>query len=245
MRMQQVLAILALFGGASAWAPASKAPIRSLRLRAVEGAEAPVVGKDGFPVAAMDVFVGNLCYGTDEEYLAAIARSVRGPDGGYLDAEILQVIVMRNATTAKERGFGFVKVADAEQARHLADGLDGEEVDGRVLNANVKPSKKGEWVEKPPVDTDTLDDGGLLADLGGLADVFAVQTYGLDFIRNACKKAGIKAGGNLDQCAARVWKLKGLTEAQYKDPALGLVPTRGGRRNAFAGPRGGKAGGRR
>merc|ERR1719183_3509299 len=170
---------------AAAWTSPRPRVSSPVALRAAAGPGA------AYPEAATDVFVGNLRYGTDEDYLEAIVRSVRGPDGGYLDADVLAVTVMRNETTGDERGFGFVKVGDARQAADLADGLDGEEIDGRVLNANVKEPRKRPWVERTPVDPATLDDGGLLAALDDVADVFAIQEYGLDAIRNACKKAGI------------------------------------------------------
>ena len=115
----------------------------------------------------------------------------------------------------------------------VADGLDGEEFDGRVLNSNVKyPKGKKRWVEKEAVDPATLDDGGLLESLDSLEDVYAVQSFDLQYLRNACKKVGIKAGGDMEQCSARLWKIKGLSPDVYLDPSFGLMPTRGGKRNA-------------
>ena len=101
-----------------------------------------------------------------------------------------------------------------------------------MLNSNVKEPKRKKWVEKPPVDPATLDDGGLFSALDSLEDVFAIQEYGLEKIRNACKKARIKAGGDLEQCTARLLKIQGLKPEVYLDPAFGLIPTRNNRRNA-------------
>ena len=82
------------------------------------------------------------------------------------------------------------------------------------------------------VDPATLDDGGLFEALDTLPDKFAIQEYGLEKIRNACKKARIKAGGDLEQCTARLMKIQGLKPELYLDPAFGLIPTRNNRRNA-------------
>ena len=222
---QQTLLALACLAAASAFAPTALSGRRLGALRAQ--------GDDQYPATATDVFVGNLRYGTDEDLLEAYVKSLRGPDGGYLDAEVLKVTVPRDEETGKERGYAFVKVLNAEQAAGVADGLDGEEFDGRVLNSNVKyPKGKKRWVEKEAVDPATLDDGGLLASLDSLEDVYAVQSFDLRYLRNACKKVGIKAGGDMEQCSARLWKIKGLSPDVYLDPSFGLVPTRGGKRNA-------------
>ena len=100
------------------------------------------------------------------------------------------------------------------------------------MNSNVKESRKKKWVERPAVDPATLDDGGLFEALDALPDKFAIQEYGLEKIRNACKKARIKAGGDLEQCTARLLKIQGLKPEVYLDPAFGLIPTRNNRRNA-------------
>ena len=119
-----------------------------------------------------------------------------------------------------------------DEMRLMAAVLDGFEYRGRVLNSNVKESRKKKWVERPAVDPATLDDGGLFEALDTLPDKFAIQEYGLEKIRNACKKARIKAGGDLEQCTARLLKIRGLKPEVYLDPAFGLIPTRNNRRNA-------------
>ena len=223
--MQALVALCLCVAGASAFAPASQAPRRACGLRAMDD--------DAFPATATDVFVGNLRYGTEEPVVEAYVKSLRGPDGGYLDPEVLRVLIPRDEETGKERGYAFVKVLNAEQAASVADGLDGAEFDGRVLNSNVKyPRGKKKWVEKAPVDPSTLDDGGILEKLDSFEEIFEVQSYDLQFMRNACKKVGIKAGGDMEQCSKRLWQIRGLSPEVYLDPAFGLVPTRGGKRNS-------------
>ena len=82
------------------------------------------------------------------------------------------------------------------------------------------------------MDPSTLDDGGILEKLDSFEEIFEVQSYDLQFMRNACKKVGIKAGGDMEQCSKRLWQIRGLSPEVYLDPAFGLVPTRGGKRNS-------------
>jgi len=191
-----------------------------------------MLSDDVFPSTATDVFVGNMPYGMSDDYVKDLCYTVRKEDGSPVNPEILRVTVPRDEETGKDRGLAFIKVLDATQAADLAAGLNGFEYSGRVLNSNVKESKKG-WVERPEVDPATLDDGGLFEALDTLEDKFAIQEYGLEKIRNACKKARIKAGGDLEQCSARLLKIKGLKPEVYLDPAFGLIPTRNNRRNTY------------
>mmetsp|Transcript_13383 Transcript_13383/g.41405 ORF Transcript_13383/g.41405 Transcript_13383/m.41405 type:complete len:174 (-) Transcript_13383:85-606(-) len=171
-----------------------------------------------------------------DDYVEALVLSLRNDEGGMLNAEVLRVTVPRDQETGKDKGIAFVKVIDAAQAGDVAEGLDGLEFEGRVLNSNVKERRGGgkpKWTPPPPVDVETLDDGGLLAQLDGLSDRFAIQQFGLEQARNACKKAGIKAGGDLEQVTDRLLKIQGVKPEVYLDPAMGLVPTRAGKRNAW------------
>jgi RNA recognition motif-containing protein len=191
-----------------------------------------ILSDDVFPSTATDVFVGNMPYGMSDDYVKDLVYTVRKDDGSPVNPEVLRVTVPRDEETGKDRGLAFVKVLDATQAADLSAALDGFEYRGRVLNSNVKESRKKKWVERPAVDPATLDDGGLFEALDTLPDKFAIQEYGLEKIRNACKKARIKAGGDLEQCTARLLKIRGLKPEVYLDPAFGLIPTRNNRRNA-------------
>ena len=156
-----------------------------------------ILSDDVFPSTATDVFVGNMPYGMSDDYVKDLVYTVRKDDGSPVNPEVLRVTVPRDEETGKDRGLAFVKVLDATQAADLSAALDGFEYRGRVLNSNVKESRKKKWVERPAVDPATLDDGGLFEALDALPDKFAIQEYGLEKIRNACKKARIKAGGDL------------------------------------------------
>ena len=191
-----------------------------------------ILSDDVFPSTATDVFVGNMPYGMSDDYVKDLVYTVRKDDGSPVNPEVLRVTVPRDEETGKDRGLAFIKVLDATQAADLSEALDGFEYRGRVLNSNVKESRKKKWVERPAVDPATLDDGGLFEALDTLPDKFAIQEYGLEKIRNACKKARIKAGGDLEQCTARLLKIQGLKPEVYLDPAFGLIPTRNNRRNA-------------
>ena len=191
-----------------------------------------ILSDDVFPSTATDVFVGNMPYGMSDDYVKDLVYTVRKDDGSPVNPEVLRVTVPRDEETGKDRGLAFIKVLDATQAADLSEALDGFEYRGRVLNSNVKESRKKKWVERPAVDPATLDDGGLFEALDALPDKFAIQEYGLEKIRNACKKARIKAGGDLEQCTARLLKIQGLKPEVYLDPAFGLIPTRNNRRNA-------------
>lgn len=191
-----------------------------------------ILSDDVFPSTATDVFVGNMPYGMSDDYVKDLVYTVRKDDGSPVNPEVLRVTVPRDEETGKDRGLAFIKVLDATQAADLSQALDGFEYRGRVLNSNVKESRKKKWVERPAVDPATLDDGGLFEALDTLPDKFAIQEYGLEKIRNACKKARIKAGGDLEQCTDRLLKIQGLKPEVYLDPAFGLIPTRNNRRNA-------------
>ena len=191
-----------------------------------------ILSDDVFPSTATDVFVGNMPYGMSDDYVKDLVYTVRKDDGSPVNPEVLRVTVPRDEETGKDRGLAFIKVLDATQAADLSEALDGFEYRGRVLNSNVKESRKKKWVERPAVDPATLDDGGLFEALDALPDKFAIQEYGLEKIRNACKKARIKAGGDLEQCTARLLKIQGLKPEVYLDPAFGLIPARNNRRNA-------------
>ena len=59
------------------------------------------------------------------------------------------------------------------------------------------------------------------------ADVPSLTTHS-----GATPESKPKAGGDLEQCTARLLKIQGLKPEVYLDPAFGLIPTRNNRRNA-------------
>ncbi len=84
-----------------------------------------------------NLFVGNLSFHTTENEL----RSLFEPFG-----EITRIQVMTDRDTGRARGFGFVELADDEEAAKAITELNGKELDGRALNVNEakpKPERSG------------------------------------------------------------------------------------------------------
>jgi cold-inducible RNA-binding protein len=73
------------------------------------------------------LYVGNISWGTNEEALAECFRQY----GDVLDAKIIL-----DRETGRSRGFGFITMGDAEQARVAIEKLDGHMLDGRPLRVN-------------------------------------------------------------------------------------------------------------
>ena len=75
----------------------------------------------------MKLYVGNLDYSsTSEDVKNAFAQF-----GGVESAE---VIMDRN--TGRSKGFGFVEMSNDDEARAAIAGLDGKNLDGRLIKVN-------------------------------------------------------------------------------------------------------------
>ena len=82
-----------------------------------------------------NVYVGNLPYRiTDEE-----VRSVFALDG----REVVSVNLITDRETGRPRGFGFVEMANEEQAEATVQALDGHMLDGRPLKVNIARPREG------------------------------------------------------------------------------------------------------
>jgi cold-inducible RNA-binding protein len=84
-----------------------------------------------------NLFVGNLNFQTADAELQALFE----PFG-----EITRVQVMTDRDTGRSRGFGFVEMANEEEATKAIQALNGKELDGRALNVNEarpKPERSG------------------------------------------------------------------------------------------------------
>ena len=84
-----------------------------------------------------NLFVGNMSFDTTEGELRAIFE----PYG-----EITSINIITDRDTGRPRGFGFVELADDEQAAKAITELNGKELDGRALNVNEarpKPERSG------------------------------------------------------------------------------------------------------
>jgi cold-inducible RNA-binding protein len=86
----------------------------------------------------MNIYVGNLSYGSTEESL----RSLFEP---YGEVEAVNIIMDRN--TGRSRGFGFVEMSNDEEAKAAIAELDNKDFDGRQLRVNEarpKPERKSD-----------------------------------------------------------------------------------------------------
>ncbi|PLX69645.1 MAG: RNA-binding protein [Denitrovibrio sp.] len=79
----------------------------------------------------MNIYVGNLSYTTSEDELFELFENV-----GQVDSA--RIITDRD--TGRSKGFGFVEMADDEQAKAAIEQLNGTEFGGRNLTVNeAKP----------------------------------------------------------------------------------------------------------
>ena len=80
------------------------------------------------------LYVGNLSFSTSTQDLEQIFGEV----GTVLSSNIIE-----DRETGRSRGFGFVEMSSAEEAKAAITALDGKEVDGRNLKVNeAKPQEK-------------------------------------------------------------------------------------------------------
>ncbi len=75
----------------------------------------------------MKIYAGNLSYSvTDEDLRSAFAQF------GSVDSA--DVIMDRNS--GRSKGFGFVEMGDANEAKAAIEGLNGKDLQGRAMNVN-------------------------------------------------------------------------------------------------------------
>ncbi|MBI4329307.1 MAG: RNA-binding protein [Chloroflexi bacterium] len=75
----------------------------------------------------MRIFVGNLSFeSTDSDLHTAFAEY----------GQVTSAQVVKDRDTNRSRGFGFVEMQDASQAKAAIAGLNGKEVKGRALTVN-------------------------------------------------------------------------------------------------------------
>ena len=75
----------------------------------------------------MKIYAGNLSYNvSDEDLRAAFAQF------GTVDS----ADVIMDRTSGRSKGFGFVEMSDASEAKAAIEGLNGKDLDGRNLNVN-------------------------------------------------------------------------------------------------------------
>jgi len=75
----------------------------------------------------MNIYVGNLSFETGDAELRAAFEA---------HGEVTSASVITDRETGRSRGFGFVEMPSADQARAAIQALNGTELGGRSLNVN-------------------------------------------------------------------------------------------------------------
>ena len=75
----------------------------------------------------MNIYVGNLARQVTEDELRAEFEAF-----GQVDT----VSIIKDKFTGESRGFGFVEMSNAEEAKKAIEGMNGKDVGGRTLSAN-------------------------------------------------------------------------------------------------------------
>lgn len=75
----------------------------------------------------MNIYVGNLSRQTTEDELRAEFEAF---------GAVTTVSIIKDKFTGEARGFGFVEMSNAEEAKKAIEGMNGKELGGRTLNIN-------------------------------------------------------------------------------------------------------------
>lgn len=82
----------------------------------------------------MQIYVGNVSYGTNEEGLKALFSEF---------GEVKSVKLITDRETGKAKGFGFVTMPNDSEANSAIEALNGKDYDGRSLRINeAKPREE-------------------------------------------------------------------------------------------------------
>ncbi len=82
----------------------------------------------------MNIYVGNLDYNLQESELEKIFADY---------GEVLSVKIIVDKYTGRAKGFGFVEMANEEEANKAIEELDGKEVSGRTMRVNkARPPRR-------------------------------------------------------------------------------------------------------
>lgn len=90
----------------------------------------------------MNIYVGNLSYGTTEDDL----RELFGQFG-----EIAKANIIKDRETGRSKGFGFVEMENDAEAQQAIEELEGADHQGRNLRVNEarpreqKPQRRQRW----------------------------------------------------------------------------------------------------
>ena len=90
------------------------------------------------------LYVGNLSYNSTEDAIAQVFEQ---------DSRRVQsVSVVTDRDTGRPRGFAFVEMASAADARSAIEALDGTELDGRTLRVNEAQERQPRSGARPDRD---------------------------------------------------------------------------------------------
>ena len=79
----------------------------------------------------MNIYVGNLSYGVDDDQLREVFEAF---------GEVTSAKVISDKFSGRSKGFGFVEMSNDSEAQTAIDQLDGAEIDGRQVKVNeAKP----------------------------------------------------------------------------------------------------------
>ena len=80
-----------------------------------------------------NIFVGNLSFGSTEQDVRSMFEQF---------GSIERVSIVTDRETGKARGFGFVEMANDEEAERAIAALNGANLDGRAINVNEARPKE-------------------------------------------------------------------------------------------------------
>jgi RNA recognition motif-containing protein len=84
---------------------------------------------------AMNIYVGNLSYDVSEENLRQAFEAF---------GQVSSATILKDKYSGQSKGFGFVEMPSAEEARSAINQLNGQELKGRTLNVNeARPRTEG------------------------------------------------------------------------------------------------------
>ena len=90
----------------------------------------------------MNIYVGNLSYDVSEENLRQAFEAF---------GLVSSATIVKDKYSGQSKGFGFVEMPSAEEARSAINQLNGKELKGRTLNVNeARPRTEGGRGTNPP-----------------------------------------------------------------------------------------------
>jgi len=85
----------------------------------------------------MNIYVGNLPYGTNQDELRAVFAAY---------GEVTAARIVTDRETGRSKGFGFVEMANEAEAKAAIEALNGNEIGGRKAVVNEARPRE----ERPP-----------------------------------------------------------------------------------------------